>query len=65
MALLLKVRSNIKFSVDNVLPYLKFDQDQTPRLVHRLDKDTSGILLIARNRGVAEILLEKFKNKKN
>lgn len=56
--------SNIKFSVDNVLPYLKFDQDQTPRLVHRLDKDTSGILLIARNRGVAEILLEKFKNKK-
>ena len=50
--------------MDNVLPYLKFDQDQTPRLVHRLDKDTSGILLIARNRGVAEILLEKFKNKK-
>jgi 23S rRNA pseudouridine955/2504/2580 synthase len=56
--------SNIKFSVDNALPYLKFDQDQTPRLVHRLDRDTSGILLIARNRGVAEILLEKFKNKK-
>ncbi|MDB2550387.1 RluA family pseudouridine synthase [Rickettsiales bacterium] len=55
--------TNIKFSIDAVLPYLKFDQEQTPRLVHRLDKDTSGILLIARNRQIADILLDKFKNK--
>ena len=55
--------SNIKFSVNDALPYLKFEEEQTPRLVHRLDKDTSGILLISRNRKVAEILLEKFKNK--
>lgn len=55
--------SNIKFSVDHALPYLKFGNEQTPKLVHRLDKDTSGILLIARNRQMAEILLDKFKNK--
>jgi 23S rRNA pseudouridine955/2504/2580 synthase len=55
--------SGIKFSIDDILPYLKFGNDQTPRLVHRLDKDTSGILLIARNRQIADILLQKFKNK--
>lgn len=56
--------SNIKFSVDHALPYLKFGNEQTPKLVHRLDKDTSGILLIAKNRQIADILLNKFKNKK-
>ena len=56
--------SNIKFSVDHALPYLKFGNEQTPKLVHRLDKDTSGILLIAKNRQIADILLDKFKNKK-
>jgi 23S rRNA pseudouridine955/2504/2580 synthase len=55
--------SGIKFSIDDILPYLKFGNEQTPRLVHRLDKDTSGILLIARNRQIADILLQKFKNK--
>lgn len=55
--------SGIKFSIDDVLPYLKFGNEQTPRLVHRLDKDTSGILLIARNRQITDVLLQKFKNK--
>jgi 23S rRNA pseudouridine955/2504/2580 synthase len=55
--------SNIKFSVESALPYLKFGEEQTPRLVHRLDKDTSGILLIAKNRKIADILSEKFKNR--
>jgi len=33
-----------------------------PGIVHRLDKDTSGIMLIARNQKTFEELKEKFKN---
>ncbi|MFT6331807.1 MAG: 23S rRNA pseudouridine955/2504/2580 synthase [Lentimonas sp.] len=51
------------FSIDAALPYLKFDKEETPRLVHRIDRDTSGILLLARNRKSATILNEGFKNK--
>ncbi|MFT6077366.1 MAG: 23S rRNA pseudouridine955/2504/2580 synthase, partial [Rickettsiales bacterium] len=32
------------FSIDAALPYLKLEKEETPRLVHRLDRDTSGIL---------------------
>lgn len=51
------------FSIDLALPYLKFDIEETPRLVHRLDRDTSGILLLARNRKTATLLTDGFKNK--
>ena len=34
-----------------------------PGIVHRIDKDTSGILLVAKNDKVHEILAEGFKNK--
>jgi 23S rRNA pseudouridine955/2504/2580 synthase len=51
------------FSIDVALPYLKFDNEETPRLVHRLDRDTSGILLLARNRKTATLLTDGFKNK--
>jgi len=34
--------------VDRLLDGLQFDTPQRPKLVHRLDKDTSGALLIAR-----------------
>ncbi|WP_235535572.1 pseudouridine synthase, partial [Sphingopyxis sp. Root1497] len=34
--------------VDGLLDALKFDGPTRPKLVHRLDKDTSGALLIAR-----------------
>ena len=51
------------FSIDVALPYLKFEKEETPRLVHRLDRDTSGILLLARNRKTAVILTDAFKNK--
>ena len=55
--------SGIKLSIDDILPDLKFNKNQNPRLVHRLDKDTSGILLIAINRQSADILTLAFKNK--
>jgi len=38
-------------------------ENDSPQLVHRLDKDTSGILLIARNKKTAEFLTASFKNK--
>ena len=39
--------------VDGLAEALKFGLDEKPRLVHRLDKDTSGVLLLARTRAVA------------
>ncbi len=55
--------SGIKFCIDDVLPYLKFENNNNPKLVHRLDKDTSGLLLIARNRRSADFLTNAFKEK--
>lgn len=39
--------------VDGLSEALTFDMDEKPRLVHRLDKDTSGVLLLARDRATA------------
>jgi 23S rRNA pseudouridine1911/1915/1917 synthase len=46
-------------------PYLK-DVHQPPRygIVHRLDKDTSGILLVAKNRKSLFFLQEQFQKRK-
>lgn len=49
--------SGIEISVDD------FARSKNYQLVHRLDKDTSGILLIAKNKNCADFLTEKFKNK--
>ena len=35
--------------LDGLLDALRFDAKERPRLVHRLDKDTSGVLVLARN----------------
>ncbi|WP_299210904.1 RluA family pseudouridine synthase [uncultured Tateyamaria sp.] len=42
--------------VDGLAEALMFDLDEKPRLVHRLDKDTSGVLLLARTRLAAKSL---------
>src|SRR5205085_8419574 len=39
--------------VAGLLDTLRFDSDERPRLVHRLDKNTSGVLLAARNEAAA------------
>ena len=41
--------TGIKNSIDAMLGTLKFDKAERPKLVHRLDKDTSGILLLGRS----------------
>ncbi|MEL6608613.1 MAG: RluA family pseudouridine synthase [Pseudomonadota bacterium] len=49
--------------VDGLAEALRFDLDEDPRLVHRLDKDTSGVLLMARTRAVAASLTEAFRHR--
>ncbi|MEO1492523.1 MAG: RluA family pseudouridine synthase [Pseudomonadota bacterium] len=43
-----------------LLPTLRFDRDDDPRLVHRLDRDTSGVLVLARTGRAAERLGRQF-----
>ena len=42
--------------IDGMLDGLQFDASERPRLVHRLDKDTGGVLLLARDRATASAL---------
>ena len=46
--------------IDGMLDALRFEKDEKPRLVHRLDKDTSGILLLGRSANAAAKLAEAF-----
>ena len=46
--------------VDGMLDGLIFDAEERPRLVHRLDRDTSGVLLLARTRQSASRLGKAF-----
>src|SRR5687768_405323 len=50
-------------NLDAMLDTLKFDAAERPRLVHRLDKDTSGVLVLARNAKAARELAEAFRHK--
>ena len=47
--------------VDGLTEALKFGYKDRPKLVHRLDKDTSGVLLLARTDRVARALSEAFR----
>ncbi|WP_050931337.1 RluA family pseudouridine synthase [Aestuariivita boseongensis] len=49
--------------VDGLAEALTFGLDEKPRLVHRLDKDTSGVLLMARTRKIAADLTAAFKHR--
>jgi 23S rRNA pseudouridine955/2504/2580 synthase len=49
--------------LDAMLDALTFDAAERPRLVHRLDRDTSGAMLLARNRKAAVELGRMFKGK--
>jgi 23S rRNA pseudouridine955/2504/2580 synthase len=49
--------------VDGLAEALKFGYDEKPRLVHRLDKDTSGILMLARTRQVAQTLSDALRHR--
>jgi 23S rRNA pseudouridine955/2504/2580 synthase len=49
--------------VDGMLDALRFGSSHRPRLVHRLDRDTSGVLLLARTPGVAAKLAASFRGR--
>src|SRR5437763_11402523 len=55
--------TNTERHVDALLDGLRFDSAERPRLVHRLDKDTSGVLLIARNAAAASFFTRAFRDK--
>ncbi len=46
--------------LDRLLPLLADNNDSAPKLVHRLDKDTSGALVLARTAKAADILMKAF-----
>lgn len=48
--------SGTKRHIDGMLPWLQTKGGDVPRLVHRLDKDTSGVMMLARNRETAHAL---------
>lgn len=49
--------------LDGMLEALRFGADERPRLVHRLDRDTAGVLLLARNVPTARALAAAFRGK--
>ena len=55
--------TNTERHVDALLDGLRFGSAERPRLVHRLDKDTSGVLLIARHAAAAAFFTRAFRDK--
>jgi 23S rRNA pseudouridine955/2504/2580 synthase len=55
--------SKVGKHLDAMLPALQGDARDVPRLVHRLDKDTSGVLVLARNVKAAAELQRCFAQK--
>jgi 23S rRNA pseudouridine955/2504/2580 synthase len=49
--------------LDGALDALSFDAKERPRLVHRLDKDTSGVMLLARTATAARWLTQAFRQR--
>jgi len=49
--------------LDAMLDALRFGASERPRLVHRLDKDTSGVLILARSVVAARLLTQAFRDK--
>lgn len=49
--------------IDGMLDGLRFDAEKRPKLVHRLDRDTSGCLVLARHPRAAASLGEAFRDR--
>ena len=55
--------NNVNFNIDLILPIL-CENNSPIRLVHRIDKNTSGILLLAKTKEVAQNITMLFKENK-
>ena len=49
--------------LDALMEGLRFDAEKKPKLVHRLDRDTSGVLVLARHQRAAAALGEAFRDR--
>lgn len=55
--------TGLRSSVDHMLAALSSEKHGKPKLVHRLDRDTSGVLLVAKNVFSASRLTESFRHR--
>lgn len=55
--------SGVTRHIDGMLPALQGSKRQPPRLVHRLDRDTSGVLVVARTVPAAAALAESLRRR--
>ena len=56
--------SKISVSINDVLENFERINNELPKIVHRLDKDTSGVLLVARTLETARFLADSFANRR-
>ena len=49
--------------LDGMLDGLRYGSEHRPRLVHRLDRDTTGVIVVARTPGVAAKLAASFRGR--
>lgn len=49
--------------IDGMLEAMRDKDGQKPRLVHRIDKDTAGCLLVAKSRLAASVLAKSFRSR--
>ncbi len=54
--------SGIRESLDDLLPHFAHKRDEIPKLVHRLDRETSGVLVVARSALAARNLSASFRD---
>ena len=55
--------SGVSRHIDSMLEAWRSRKGEKPRLVHRLDRDTSGVLVVARTRGAAQKLTAAFRER--
>ncbi len=56
--------SKVGLHLDAMLDELRFGAGERPRLIHRLDRETSGLLLLARSRKTADYMTKLFSSRK-
>ena len=56
--------TKVKINLDKILESLESNSENRPKLVHRLDKQTSGILIISRNLKTTNFFGDLFKKRK-
>lgn len=52
----------VKISISDLLNQIR--EGEVFKIVHRLDRDTSGVIIFARNASVARYLMEEFKGRR-